>query len=123
MKSKQIFENMVQVAEVNDLTVEQVQYAFEQALIAACKRQLGVQSCRVEFKPEKYELLTYGQYMVLPKEIVSFNVDKSLYINKIWRSNRKLILKVKGELLEVLVEPDDFSLNASRDFKNRLMKF
>ncbi len=119
MKSKQIFENMVQVAEVNDLTVEQVQYAFEQALIAACKRQLGVQSCRVEFKPEKYELLTYGQYMVLPKEIVSFNVDKAYTLIK-YEEAIEINPKVKeGELLEVLVEPDDFSLNASRDFKNR----
>ena len=57
MISKAFFQNIEEVAEDNDLNKEQVFHAFEQGLIAACKKQLGVQTCRVEFKEEKHGII------------------------------------------------------------------
>lgn len=119
MKSKAFYDNISAVAETNELTEEQVLYAFEQGLIAACKRQLGVQTCRVEFNKPKYELFVYGQYMVLPKDKLNLNMEKNYTLIK-YEEAIEINPKIKEEeLLEVLIEPDDFNLNASRDLKNR----
>src|SRR5690554_5996087 len=119
MKSKAFFDNVTAVAEANELKEEQVLYAFEQGLIAACKRQLGVQTCRVEFKKEKNELFVYGQYMVLPKDILNLNADKAYTLIKYEEAIELNPNAKEEEVLEVLIEPEDFSLNASRDLKNR----
>ena len=76
MISKAFFQNIEEVAADNDLSKEQVFHAFEQGLIAACKKQLGVQTCRVEFKEDKNELLIYGQYFVLPEGELNLELDK-----------------------------------------------
>lgn len=119
MISKAFFQNIEEVAAENDLTKEQVYNAFEQGLIAACKKQLGVQTCRVEFKEDKNELLIYGQYFVLPEGELSLELDKKYTFLKL--DDAKALKKTAkaNEVLEVKIEPSEFNYNASRDLKHR----
>lgn len=119
MISKAFYQNLYDVAEEHELDKSQVFYAFEQGLIAACKKQLGVQTCRVEFKEEKNEILIYGQYFVLPEGELSFDLDKKYTFIKL-SDAKELSPKAKpGELLEIKIEPSEFNYNAARDLKNR----
>ena len=119
MISKAFFQNIEEVAEDNDLNKEQVFHAFEQGLIAACKKQLGVQTCRVEFKEEKHELLIYGQYYVLPEGELNLELDKKYTFLKLEDAKALKKSAKAGEVLEVKIEPSEFSYNASRDLKHR----
>ncbi|VEU82675.1 transcription termination factor NusA [Acholeplasma hippikon] len=119
MISKAFYANIEEVALDNDLTREQVFYAFEQGLIAACKKQLGVQTCRVDFREEKNEILIYGQYYVLPEGEISLDLDKK-YTFITLADAKEINARAKaGEVLEVKIEPSEFNHNASRDLKNR----
>jgi len=119
MINKAFFQNIEEVANDNDLTKEQVYLAFEQGLIAACKKQLGVQTCRVEFKEEKNELLIFGQYFVLPEGELSLDLDKKYTFIKLDDAKALNPKAKENQLLEVKIEPGDFSYNASRDLKHR----
>ncbi len=119
MISKAFFQNIDEVANENDLSKEHVYQAFEQGLIAACKKQLGVQTCRVEFREEKNELLIWGQYFVLPEGEISLDLDRKYTFLKL-ADAKALSAKAKaGEVLEVKIEPSEFNYNASRDLKHR----
>ncbi len=119
MINKAFFQNVEEVAQDNDLTKEQVFHAFEQGLIAACKKQLGVQTCRVEFKEEKNELLIWGQYFVLPEGELSLDLDKKYTFLKLADAKAMNPKAKAGETLEVKIEPGEFNYNASRDLKHR----
>lgn len=119
MINKAFFQNINEVAEDNDLSKEQVYYAFEQGLIAACKKQLGVQTCRVEFREEKNELLIFGQYFVLPEGELNLDLDKKYTFIKLADAKEMNSRAKANELLEVKIEPGEFNYNASRDLKHR----
>src|SRR5690554_1765139 len=103
MINKEFFKNVAVVADENDLTKAHVLSAFEAGLISACKKQLGVQTCRVEFYEEKSEILVYGQYFVLPEGELSFDIDKKYTFLK-YDEALKMNKKAKpGELLEVKI--------------------
>lgn len=119
MISKAFFSNIEEVALDNDLSREQVFYAFEQGLIAACKKHLGVQSCRVDFREEKNEILVYGQYYVLPEGEINLDLDKKYTFIKLADAKEISARAKANEVLEVKVEPSEFNHNASRDLKNR----
>lgn len=119
MISKDFFNDIQAVADERDLTPEQVLHAFEQGMIAGCKKQHGVRTCRVEFKPDKNEILVYKQYFVLGEDYLEQDIDKD-YTLLTLKEAKELNARAKaGKVLEIKVDPKDFNLYAARDMKHR----
>ena len=64
MTSKEFYKQLEIVAEERGLTLEQLLDSFKKGLINAYKRNYGNTSVRVEFKPEKNEILMFSQKIV-----------------------------------------------------------
>lgn len=119
MIRKEFFNEILAVAEDNDLTKEQVLFAMEQGLIAACKKQAGVRTCRVVFNEEKNEILTYAQWYVLPENYLASEINDNYTLLTLADAKEKSAKAKPGEVLEIKIEPSEFNFNASRDLKHR----
>ena len=65
------------------------------------------------------ELLIYGQYYVLPEGELNLELDKKYTFLKLEDAKALKKSAKAGEVLEVKIEPSEFSYNASRDLKHR----
>lgn len=120
MISKEFFNSIEAVIQEKDLSREQVLDAFRHGLIAGCKKTHGVRTCRVELKEEKNEILLYKQYFVYSEDLNSIEQSNKDYtlINLVEAKEMNARAKV-GEILEIKVDPKDFSLNGAKEFKNK----
>lgn len=118
MISKEFFRNIDEVVSERDLTREQVLDAFEQGLVAGCKKAYDVRSCRVEFKEDKNEILVYKQQLVVDE--YSMEADKN-FTQILLEDAKEINARAKvGDIIEQKIDPKDFSYYAVRDFKSRL---
>ena len=117
MIRKDLFNNIDGVAEATGLTREQVIEAISQGLISGCKRTHKVNSCRVEIKEEKNELLVYKQYLVVDEYDIT--LDKT-YTQILLEDAKKEKARIKvGDILEIKVNPEEYGHYAIRDMKQR----
>lgn len=117
MIRKDFFNNVSSVAEATGLTDEQVIEALVQGLIAGCKKTHGVQSCRVDIKSDKNEILVFKQYLVV--EEYDLTLDKS-YSQMLLEEAKEEKARIKpGEILELKVNPEEYGHYAIRDMKQR----
>ena len=120
MISKEFYKQLEVVAEEKGLSIEQILESFRGSLIHAYKRNYGNSSVRVEFKPEKHELLMFSQRVV----VASFDeVDPESDILPILLSEAKKVnsrAKV-GDILEEPVNIKDFGRMAANqaNFKSK----
>lgn len=118
MISKEFYRNIDAVAQEKELTNDQVLQAFEQGLIAGCKKAHDVRSCRVEFKPDKNEIIVYKQQLVV--EDFSLEADKN-FTQILLHEAKEINKRAKiGDVIEQKIDPKSFSFYAVRDFKSRL---
>ena len=119
MISKEFYKQLEVVAEEKGLSIEQILESFRGSLIHAYKRNYGNSSVRVEFKPEKHELLMFSQRVV----VASFDeVDPESDILPILLSEAKKVnsrAKV-GDILEEPVNIKDFGRMAANQAKQIL---
>lgn len=119
MTSKEFYKQLDVIAEERGLTVEQILESFRIGLIKAYKREYGNSSVRVEFKPEKHEILMFKRRLV----VESFDdFDSESEILPILLSEAKKInIRAKlGEILEEPVNIKDFGRMAAGQAKQIL---
>lgn len=117
MIRKDFFNNVAAVAEATNLSEEQVIEALVQGLIAGCKKTHGVQSCRVDIKSDKNEILVFKEYLVVDE--YDLTLDKS-YSQMLLEDAKKEKARIKvGEILDIKVNPEDYGHYAIRDMKQR----
>ncbi|VEU80501.1 transcription termination factor NusA [Haploplasma axanthum] len=117
MIRKDLLKNISSVAEATGLTDEQVLEAITQGLISGCKRTHKVNSCRVEFKEDKNELLVYKQYLVV--DDYDLTADKT-YTQLLLEDAKAEKARVKvGDILEIKVNPEEYGHYAIRDMKQK----
>lgn len=122
MVSKEFFAQVDVLAEDKGITREQVLSAFRDGLSVGCRKTFDVRSCRVEFIEEKNEILLYKQYYVYDdkSEDLSYLQNQREYTMLSLTDAKKLNKRAKAEeLLEIKVDPKDFTITAAKDFKNR----
>lgn len=116
MISKEFYKQIDVICEERGLSVEQLLDSFRKGLISAYKRTYNNTSVRVEFKPEKNEILMFSQRLV----VASFeDVDPECEVLPILLSEAKKInsrAKV-GEILEEPVSIKDFGRLAAGQAK------
>lgn len=117
MIRKDFFNNVAAVSEATNLTDEQVIEALVQGLIAGCKKTHGVQSCRVDIKSDKNEILVFKQYLVVDEYDLSLDKNYTQLLLEDAK-NEKARVKV-GDILEVKVNPEEYGHYAIRDMKQR----
>ena len=116
MTSKEFYKQLEVVAEERGLTLEQLLDSFKKGLINAYKRNYGNTSVRVEFKPEKNEILMFSQRLVV--ETLD-NLDPECEILPILHADAKKInARAKiGDILEEAVNIKDFGRMAASQAK------
>jgi len=111
MISKEFFENVELMAKERGITVEQALEAVREGMIKAYKKATGNPAARVEFKPEKNEILMYSQMLVV-SEITD---DPEIEMKQITLAEAKAIsnrYKV-GDIVEQKIDPKkDFGRQA-----------
>ncbi|MDY0277458.1 MAG: transcription termination factor NusA [Acholeplasma sp.] len=117
MIRKDLFKNISGVAESTGLTEDQVVEAITQGLISGCKRTHKVNSCRVELKEDRNELLIYKQYLVV--DDYDLNADKT-YTQMLLEDAKLEKTRVKaGDILEIKINPEEYGHYAIRDMKQK----
>ncbi len=116
MTSKEFYKQLEIVAEERGLTLEQLLDSFKKGLINAYKRNYGNTSVRVEFKPEKNEILMFSQKIVVES---LDNVDPECEIVPIlYTEAKKINMRAKvGDILEEPVNIKDFGRMAASQAK------
>ena len=101
MISKEFFENVELMANERGITVEQALDAVKEGLIKAYRKANGNASARVEFKPEKNEILMYSQRLVVEE------IDPTLEIGQITLADAKEISNryKLGDTVEQKIDP------------------
>jgi len=101
MISKEFFENVELMANERGITVEQALAAVEEGLIKAYRKANGNASARVEFKPDKNEILMYSQRLVVEE------IDPTLEIGQITLADAKAISNryKLGDTVEQKIDP------------------
>ena len=111
MISKEFFENVELMAKERGITVEQALEAVKEGMIKAYKKASGNPCARVEFKPEKNEILMYSQMLVV-SEITD---DPEIEMKQITLAEAKAIsnrYKI-GDIVEQKIDPKkDFGRQA-----------
>jgi N utilization substance protein A len=116
MTSKEFYKQLEIVAEERGLTLEQLLDSFKKGLINAYKRNYGNTSVRVEFKPEKNEILMFSQKIVVES---LENLDPECEIIPIlYTEAKKINSRAKiGDILEEPVNIKDFGRMAAAQAK------
>ena len=109
MISKEFFENVELMANERGISVEQALEAVREGLIKAYRKANGNASARVEFKPEKNEILMYSQMIVVDE------IDPTLEVGQILLKDAKEISNryKLGDTVEQKIDPKkDFGRQA-----------
>ena len=116
MTSKEFYKQLEIVAEERGLSLEQLLDSFKKGLINAYKRSYGNTSVRVEFRPEKNEILMFKQRIVV--ETLE-NLDPECEILPIlYTEAKKINARAKiGDILEEAVNIKDFGRMAASQAK------
>ena len=116
MTSKEFYKQLEIVAEERGLSLEQLLDSFKKGLINAYKRSYGNTSVRVEFKPEKNEILMFKQRIVVES---LENLDPECEIVPIlYTEAKKINARAKiGDILEEAVNIKDFGRMAASQAK------
>ena len=101
MTSKEFYKQLEIVAEERGLSLEQLLDSFKKGLINAYKRSYGNTSVRVEFKPEKNEILMFKQRIVVES---LENLDPECEIVPILYTEAKKI-NARAKIDDILEEP------------------
>jgi len=101
MISKEFFENVELMANERGISVEQALEAVREGLIKAYRKANGNASARVEFKPEKNEILMYSQMLVVDE------IDPTLEVGQILLKDAKEISNryKLGDTVEQKIDP------------------
>ena len=116
MTSKEFYKQLEIVAEERGLSLEQLLDSFKKGLINAYKRSYGNTSVRVEFRPEKNEILMFKQRIVVES---LENLDPECEILPIlYTEAKKINARAKiGDILEEAVNIKDFGRMAASQAK------
>ena len=101
MISKEFFENISLMAQERGITEEQALEAVREGLIKAYRKANGNASARVEFKPEKNEILMYSQMLVVDEIDETNEVGQILLKDAKEISNRYKL----GDIVEQKIDP------------------
>ena len=101
MISKEFFENVSLMAQERGITEEQALEAVREGLIKAYRKANGNASARVEFKPEKNEILMYSQMLVVDEIDETNEVGQILLKDAKEISNRYKL----GDIVEQKIDP------------------
>lgn len=101
MISKEFFENVSLMAQERGITEEQALEAVKEGLIKAYRKANGNASARIEFKPEKNEILMYSQMLVVEE------IDPTLEVGQILLKDAKEISNryKLGDTVEQKIDP------------------
>lgn len=116
MISKEFYKQLEVISEERGLSLEQLLDSFQKGLINAHKRTYGNTSVRVEFRPEKHEILMFSRHLVVES---LDDVDPECEILPILYTDAKKInsrAKV-GDILEEPVNIKDFGRMAASQAK------
>ncbi|WP_457916026.1 transcription termination factor NusA [Candidatus Phytoplasma sacchari] len=125
MKTQDFLENIDKLAQEYEIDRKQVLEALEIGLISGCKRNYQIKSCCVSFSKDYDEIYLYKQYLVLDSFNDKINGDNDkINLKKISFIKLEEAQKIKksiksGEILNILVDPNEFNFYASKDFKNK----
>ena len=101
MISKEFFENITLMAQERGITEEQALEAVREGLIKAYRKANGNASARVEFKPEKNEIIMYSQMLVVDEIDPTNEVGQILLKDAKEISNRYKL----GDIVEQKIDP------------------
>ena len=111
MISKEFFKQIEVIAEEKGITVEQALDATAKGLVKAYQKGHGGASARVEFKPEKNEVLLYSQQLVVT-EIDTTGATEMTQI--LLEDAKKISNRYKvGDIVEQVVKTTDFGRTAT----------
>lgn len=127
MKIKGFLNNIDKLAEEYELTREQVLDSFEKGIIAGCKKNCKVKSCKVVFNNNYEDFILYKQYLVIQNKEENdekyekddiLNTKKTTFINLDEAQKLKENSQI-GDLIEIEVNSKEFNFYASKEFKNK----
>ncbi|WP_349401822.1 transcription termination protein NusA [Candidatus Phytoplasma solani] len=119
MISKNFFKLLDKIVQERDLPREEVVEAFTKGLIAGCKKNHRVKSCRVHLKEDKSKMILYKQFIVTDEtNINTINLKEWTPIDLEEAQKIKLQARV-GQVIEIKVDPKEFNLYAIKEFKNQ----
>lgn len=124
MKKKELTNYLTKVAEEKNISLDSVIDAFKFGLEAGCRKEHGVFSCRADINTEKNEIFVYKQYEVINPETFNYQQvgreDRKKISYMSLEEAKKHSKKIKvGEILELLVNPSEYNLDAAKEVKNR----
>ena len=116
MTSKEFYKQLEIVAEERGLSLEQLLDSFKKGLINAYKRNYGNTSVRVEFRPEKNEILMFSQRIVV-ESLESVDPECEI-VPILYTDAKKINARAKvGDILEEPVNIKDFGRMAASQAK------
>ncbi len=116
MKKKNISQDIDELVKEIELDREDIIEAFKEGLIAGCKKEFNVKTCRVELIEEEEELSVFTQKLVVDEIVLE---DKSM-THILLDDARKIDSKIQvGDILEQEVRPDEYGYHASSQVKQR----
>ncbi|SRR5690554_1352780 len=116
MKDQGISSIINEIVKEMDLKREDVIEAFKEGMIAGCRKEYGVQTCRAEFDEVVDKLTVYTQKLVVDEIVLS---EKEM-THILLEDAKKIKPKIKvGEILEEEVSPESYGYNASSQVKQR----
>ncbi len=108
MISKEFFKQIEVIAEEKKITQEQALDAAAKGMIKAFQKACPNVSARVEFRPEKHEILLYSQHLVV-SEYSDPMTKEHEYSEILLADAKKISNKYKlGDLVEQVVNTKDF---------------
>lgn len=116
MKKSTISQDIDLIVKEMELSREGVIEAFKEGMIAGCKKEFNVKTCRVELNEEKDELLIFTQKLVVDEIILDEKVMTPILIEDAIKISPKI--KV-GDVLEERVKPEEYGYHASSQVKQK----
>ena len=116
MRRKNLKDDIDLIAEDMQIDREKVKEAFIEALIAGCRKEHNVKTCRVEIADSEEELFVYTQKLVVDE--ISLEDKTMTHILLPEAKEIKSRIKV-GDVLEEEVSAADFGFTAAAQVKNR----
>jgi len=124
MVSKEFYKQLEVISSERGLSIEQLLDSFKKGLINAYKRHYGNTSVRVEFRPEKHEILMFSQRIVV--ESLDDVDPESEILPIVYSEAKKVNSRAKvGDVLEEAVNIKDFgrmAANQAKQIFNQNMK-
>ncbi|HHT82716.1 MAG TPA: transcription termination/antitermination protein NusA [Acholeplasmataceae bacterium] len=115
-KKSTISEDIDLIVKEMELERNDVVEAFKEGMIAGCKKEFNVKTCRVDLDEEANELSIYTQKLVID----DITLDEKIMTTIMLADAKKINSKIKvGDILEEKVSPTDFGYHASSQVKQR----